>query len=88
MWNLLEGTVPILAPSGYVAEIGEDCVGCGTCLDEHAYHFNAISMKRDAAKGEPLDLDKLLIWSDSSGIHVTSIVSQKKVPLQGSFRHN
>ncbi len=91
MWNLLEGTVPIMAPSGYVAEISEDCVGCGTCVDEHACHFNAlsmnedgdkavvnydkcmgcgvcegvcpdasISMKRDAAKGEPLDLDELL----------------------------
>ncbi|NQT71261.1 MAG: 4Fe-4S binding protein [Chloroflexi bacterium] len=91
MWNLLEGTVPILASSGYVAEISEDCVGCGICVDEHACHFNAISMneegdkavisydkcmgcgvcegvcpdgsismKRDAAKGEPLDLDELL----------------------------
>ncbi len=91
MWNLLEGTAPILAPSGYVAQVNDDCVGCRICVDEHACHFNAISMneegdralinfdkcmgcgvcekvcpegaigiKRDLAKGDPLDLDELL----------------------------
>lgn len=91
MWNLLEGTVPIMAPSGYVAEVGDDCSGCATCVDEHACHFNAITMseegdkavinfdkcmgcgvcedvcpdrairlRREPAKGEPLDLAELM----------------------------
>jgi len=30
-WNTFGEAVPILAPSGYVAEIGEECDGCGDC---------------------------------------------------------
>jgi len=88
MWNLLEGSVPIMAPSGYVAEVTDDCIGCNTCVDENACHFGAITMedekaminydkcmgcgvcedvcpegaiklKRDPAKGEPLDIDEM-----------------------------
>lgn len=44
MWNLLEGTVPILAPSGYLAEVTEACVACGTCVDQKACHFHAIRL--------------------------------------------
>jgi Pyruvate/2-oxoacid:ferredoxin oxidoreductase delta subunit len=43
MWNLLDGAVPLLAPSGYVAEITEECSGCGVCADD-VCHFQAISM--------------------------------------------
>lgn len=90
MWNLLEGAVPLLAPSGYVAEITDECSGCGVCADKIC-HFNAITMddddqkaiinfdkcmgcgicvdlcpveaislRRESAKGDPLDLDELL----------------------------
>ena len=40
-WNTYEGAIPMLVPSGYSAEIGSDCTGCGECAD--ACHFNAIS---------------------------------------------
>jgi len=98
MWNLLEGTVPILAPSGFVAWVDDnECVGCQTCIDQNACHFNAISMddnqekaiisfdkcmgcgvcedvcpngaihlKKDTAKGEPLDIEKLKQQQQSS----------------------
>ncbi len=46
MWNQLEGTVPIIAASGYVAEVGNDCNGCGACADKTC-HFNAIRMSED-----------------------------------------
>ncbi len=94
MWNLLEGSIPIMAPSGYVAEVNEECVGCGTCVDENACHFNAISieeekaviayekcmgcgvcedvcpegaivLKKDPAKGEPLDIEEMKKQSDA-----------------------
>ncbi len=39
---VFEGAVPILAPSGYVAQVADDCIECGECLD--ACGFNAISM--------------------------------------------
>ena len=89
MWNLLEGTVPILAPSGYVAEVSDECNGCANCVDmtcrfgaisfdedaqravisvekcmgcgvcEDVCPVGAISMRRDASKGAPLDLEEL-----------------------------
>jgi len=49
MWNLLEGTVPIIAPSGYVAEVSDDCNACAQCADGPC-HFNAIAMDDAAGK--------------------------------------
>jgi len=90
MWNLMGGTLPLLAPSGYVCEVSDDCNGCGVCA-ENVCSFHAISMdgdgekaivnlekcmgcgvcetscpvdalhlRREPAKGDPLDLDELL----------------------------
>lgn len=42
MWNILEGTIPILTPSGYLAHVGDYCNGCGECLEY--CQFNAISL--------------------------------------------
>lgn len=47
MWNALGGAVPIIAPSGYVARVTEDCNGCGSCED--ACVFNALSMGDELA---------------------------------------
>lgn len=49
MWNQLQGAVPFLTPSGYVAEISDDCNGCGSCA-ENTCRFNAISMDDKAEK--------------------------------------
>ena len=88
-WNVFGGAIPLLAPSGYLGEIGEDCTECGACLD--ACHFDAIredqdagsfsidkdkcmgcgvcedvcppeaiTLRREPSKGEPLDLEELL----------------------------
>lgn len=45
MWNLLQGTVPFLAPSGYVAEVGDTCMGCGDCVA--TCQFKALSINED-----------------------------------------
>jgi ferredoxin len=89
MWNQFEGNLPLLAPSGYVAEVNEECNGCGICAEDTC-KFNAISMsedgltavismakcmgcgvcedacpvealhlRRELSKGDPLDLDEL-----------------------------
>jgi ferredoxin len=42
MWNNLAGAIPILAPSGYLSQIGEYCNGCGECLEYCP--FDAISL--------------------------------------------
>ncbi len=49
MWNMLEGMVPIMASSGYVAEISDDCNACGSCVDGTC-KFNAIRMSEDGQK--------------------------------------
>jgi len=41
-WITFGGAMPVLAPSGYLARIGEDCNGCGGCVS--ACHFRAINM--------------------------------------------
>jgi len=50
MWNMLKGAVPFLAPSGYIADVNNDCTGCGSCSD--ICPFNAIST--DDASGRAL----------------------------------
>ncbi len=45
MWNILGGAIPILAPSGYLARVGEYCNGCGECLEY--CQFNALSLDED-----------------------------------------
>jgi ferredoxin len=89
MWNLLGGAVPLLAPSGYVAEVNEECNGCGLCADgtckfaaislgenggsvvinrdkcmgcgvcEDVCPLEALHLRREPSKGDPLDLDEL-----------------------------
>jgi len=84
--------IPILAPSGYVSHIGDDCSGCGECVEfcqfgaivlnkraeviydkcmgcgvcESKCSLDVISMRRDPAKGEPLDIRELLERSEVS----------------------
>ena len=90
-WNMYgEQLVPILAPSGYVSEIGNDCNGCGDCVTacgfsaisldddkqiavvdiqkcmgcgvcEYKCPAGAISLRLEPSKGEPLNLEELLI---------------------------
>jgi ferredoxin len=47
-WNMFGGAIPVLAPSGYLAEIDEGCDRCGACVD--ACHFNAIRIDEGTEK--------------------------------------
>jgi len=49
MWNMLEGAVPFLAPSGYAMRVADGCTGCGACARDDGCPFHAIHM--DAAAG-------------------------------------
>jgi len=42
MWNMLEGAIPYLAPSGYVSRVHDECNSCDACLEEGACPFRAI----------------------------------------------
>jgi Pyruvate/2-oxoacid:ferredoxin oxidoreductase delta subunit len=58
MWNLLGGTVPIMAPSGYVAEVNDDCNACAECANGTC-NFNAISIDENKQKAV-IDLTKCM----------------------------
>jgi ferredoxin len=49
MWNLLEGAVPFLAPSGYLARVDDACDGCGLCADQ-VCPFGAIRLDDGALR--------------------------------------
>jgi len=45
-WNMFGGAIPILAPSGYLAQISDEfCSGCNVCVD--ACNFSAIHQVED-----------------------------------------
>ena len=58
VWNLFGGAIPILAPSGYVSQVSDDCDGCGVCA-ERTCPFNAISMN-ERRKKAIIDLAKCM----------------------------
>jgi len=82
MWNLLEGAVPIMAPSGYVAHVLDDCVACGTCIDEKACHFNAISMNKDDEKAV-IDFDSCMGCGVCEDVCPNSAIELKLDPAKG-----
>lgn len=47
-WNTFGGAIPVLAPSGYLAEIDAGCDGCGQCVE--ACHFHALRMDDDGVR--------------------------------------
>jgi len=40
-WKMFGGAIPVLAPSGYVCLVTDDCNDCGACIE--ACHFDAIT---------------------------------------------
>jgi ferredoxin len=88
-WNVFGGAIPLLAPSGYLAEVSDECNGCGLCVEacnfaairldeaeqdclideekcmgcgvcEDVCPVEALSLRREPSKGEPLDLGELI----------------------------
>jgi ferredoxin len=58
MWNMLEGAVPFLAPSGYRMSVGEACTGCGACAADDGCPFHA--MRMDVSGRAVVDGDKCM----------------------------
>ncbi len=80
MWNLLEGGVPILAPSGYLAQVGEYCNGCGDCVE--TCQFNAISLDEEGQKAV-VDLGKCMGCGVCEDICPVGAVSLGREPSKG-----
>jgi ferredoxin len=59
MWNMLEGAVPFLAPSGYSMSVTDDCNGCGACAAPRGCPFHAITLGGDPPRAR-IDLTKCM----------------------------
>lgn len=78
MWNQLGGAVPIIAPSGYVAQVSEDCNGCGSCED--CCPFNALTLDDQVAV---IDRDKCMGCGVCVDICPIGVISLERDPSKG-----
>jgi ferredoxin len=79
-WNAFGGAIPLLAPSGYVAEIGEDCNQCEVCVD--ACGFNAISMD-EKTQTVVIDEDKCMGCGVCEGACLLEVISLRREKSKG-----
>ena len=82
MWNLLDGSVPILAPSGYVAEVNEACIACGTCIEEKACHFHAIRLEEGEETAQ-IDFDKCMGCGVCENVCPEGAIHLRREPSKG-----
>lgn len=81
MWNLLDGAVPLLAPSGYVCEVTDDCNGCGLCADD-VCHFDAISMD-EAGERAVINQEKCMGCGNCADICPDRAIDSRREPSKG-----
>ena len=78
-WDMFGGAIPLLAPSGWVAEIDDTCMGCGDCVD--SCNFFAISMSNEQVA--VIDRDKCMGCGVCESKCGTSSIYLKKDPSKG-----
>jgi len=79
-WNLFGGAIPVLAPSGYLSEIGEDCNDCGLCAE--ACGFDAIKLDEDTDH-YTVDKDKCMGCAVCEDVCPVEAVSLRREPSKG-----
>jgi NAD-dependent dihydropyrimidine dehydrogenase PreA subunit len=79
-WNLFEGAIPVLAPSGYLCEISDECTECGLCVD--ACGFDAIKVDEDT-QGHFVDKDKCMGCGVCEDVCLVEAISLRREPSKG-----
>jgi len=79
-WNLFGGAIPILAPSGYVAQIDENCMGCGDCVS--VCGFGALSMN-ETGQEAVVDLEKCMGCGVCEDKCPSQAISLRREPSKG-----
>jgi Pyruvate/2-oxoacid:ferredoxin oxidoreductase delta subunit len=79
-WNMFGGAIPILAPSGYVAVVGEDCNECGECVE--TCHFSAISMKEETSSAA-VDQEKCMGCGVCEAACPSEAIQLRREPSKG-----
>jgi len=83
MTNLfLDGVIPFsnIAPSGLVAEIGDNCVACGACVDKCQFH--AISLNEDEGYAK-IDLHRCMGCTVCEGQCPAGAITLRVEPSKG-----
>ncbi|MFO8011043.1 MAG: 4Fe-4S dicluster domain-containing protein [Dehalococcoidia bacterium] len=88
MWNLIGGLpgaravgdLCFLVPSGYVAEITDDCSGCGTCAE--ACNFEAITMDEENQRAI-VELEKCMGCGGCQGVCPEDAINLRRDPSKG-----
>jgi len=80
-WNTFSGAVPILAPSGYVAEVGEECNSCGICA-EGTCHFLAISLSAESGQAV-VNAEKCMGCGVCEDVCPVGALQLRREPLKG-----
>lgn len=71
--------IPMIAPSGYVSEIGEDCNGCGQCID--FCQFEALTLENERAE---VSYDKCMGCGVCETKCPIDAISLKRDPAKGN----
>jgi ferredoxin len=79
-WNVFGGAIPILAPSGYLSEISDECNDCGVCVD--ACGFDAISVDEDT-QNHVVDKDKCMGCGVCEDVCVVEAINLRREPSKG-----
>jgi len=79
-WNVFGGAIPVLAPSGYVSEIGEDCNSCGACVD--ACGFFAITEDEDS-QVYSVDKEKCMGCGVCEDVCAVGAIELRREPSKG-----
>jgi MinD superfamily P-loop ATPase len=74
------GAIPVLAPSGYLSEISDECDGCGVCVDTCG--FDAISVDEDT-QNVAVDKDKCMGCGVCEDACLVEAISLRREPSKG-----
>jgi NAD-dependent dihydropyrimidine dehydrogenase PreA subunit len=79
-WNLFGGAIPLLAPSGYVAVISDECDECAECVD--ACHFHAIKMDEQGRRAV-VDMEKCMGCGVCEDVCPSEAIRLERDPSKG-----
>jgi ferredoxin len=79
-WNMWEGALPTLAPSGFIAEINEECIGCGDCVDTCQFSAITLDEGKDTAVVSEI---KCMGCGVCEGVCSNEAISLKREPSKG-----
>jgi len=81
LMNMIGGAITNIASSGYVAEVSDECSGCGTCA-ENTCHFQAISMN-EAEDRAIIDFERCMGCGVCADVCPAGAISLGRDPSKG-----